>query len=616
MPTAQTPVQPPMERGRPRRAPALCLRVRASSGIRAIKTALLVVGLMAALAVPAQAADGTWNRAIGFGVNPNGTNGEVCTIAAACAAASNGALGGEFNFPEGVATDSAGNIYVADTSNERVQKFDSSGKFVLAFGKNVNLVAGAPNFDICTQVGNCMPGTAGAQPGAFDLPSGVATDAAGNVYVADFRNGRVQEFDSSGNFLRVIGTGGGHGGELNFPEDVVTNAAGNLYVADNGNNRIEKFDSHGNFVLAFGKDVVTGGGTGFEICTVAASCESGVQGTLGGELTEPSAVAVDADGNIYAADSDSHRIEKYDASGNFTGAFGKDVNTADIGTGFEICTVAASCKAGIAGDVAGAFNFPKGVATDAAGNVYVSDLENNRIQKFDSSGHFLRAFGRGVDSAQPGGGFAICTVAANCTPGQAGGLGGELNGLWGIFTDASGNLYVADRGNNRIQEFVDPPQGGGTGGTGGSGGNGGPPATVAPRLTHLAQSHSTWRAGGAGGTGARTKKHPPLGTTFSFTLDQPARVSLSFARSLRGRTVRGRCVVPTKANRHRPACSRRISAATLSIAGHRGVNRLAFRGRVSGSKNLAPGRYTMLVTATNAAGKRSRGQSLGFTIAN
>ena len=502
MPTAQTPVQPPTERGRPRRAPALGPRVRASSGVRAIKTALLVVGLMAALAVPAQAADGTWNRAIGFGVNPNGNNGEVCTIAAACVAGDNGALGGEFNFPEGVATDSAGNIYVADTSNERVQKFDSSGKFVLAFGKNVNLVAGAPNFDICTQVGNCMPGTAGALPGEFDLPRGVAADAAGNVYVADFRNGRLQEFDSSGNFLRVIGSGGGHGGELNFPEDVVTDAAGNLYVADNGNNRIEKFDSHGNFVLAFGKDVVTGGGTGFEICTVAASCKSGVQGTLGGELTEPSAVAVDADGNIYAADSDSHRIEKYDASGNFTGAFGKDVNTADIGTGFEICTVAASCKAGVAGDRAGAFNFPKGVATDAAGNVYVSDLENNRIQKFDSSGHFLRAFGKDVDSTQPGGSFAICTVAANCTPGQAGGLGGELNGLWGIFTDASGNLYVADRGNNRIQEFVDPPQSGGTAEPAGPAGLAAPagraaraaPAARAATAAHRRPSPRGWHA--------------------------------------------------------------------------------------------------------------------------
>ena len=80
-----------------------------------------------------------------------------------------------------------------------------------------------------------MPGTAGSLPGEFDLPRAVAADAAGNVYVADFRNGRIQEFDSSGSFLRVIGTGGGHGGEFNFPEDVATDAAGNLCVADNGN---------------------------------------------------------------------------------------------------------------------------------------------------------------------------------------------------------------------------------------------------------------------------------------------------------------------------------------------------------------------------------------------
>ncbi len=319
-----------------------------------------MAGVVAALAVPAQAADGTWNRAIGFDVNPSGNNSEVCTAATACAAGSDGALGGEFSFPEGVTTDAAGNIYVADTNNNRVQKFDSSGKFLLAFGKNVNLVAGALSFDICTQVGNCMPGTAGSLPGEFDLPTAVAADAAGNVYVADFRNDRIQEFDSSGNFLRVIAAGGGHGGEVGFPEAVVTDAAGNLYVADNGNNRIQKFDSHGNFVLAFGKDVVTGGGTGFEICTVAANCKSGVQGALGGELTEPSAVAVDGEGNIYAADSDNHRIEKYDPSGNFLGAFGKDVNSADIGTGFEICTVAASCKAGVPGAVRRGVQFPEG----------------------------------------------------------------------------------------------------------------------------------------------------------------------------------------------------------------------------------------------------------------
>jgi DNA-binding beta-propeller fold protein YncE len=176
---------------------------------------------------------------------------------AACAAGSNGALGGEFSFPEGVAGDPAGNIYIADTNRNRVQKLDSSGKALLAFGKNVGLVEDAPTFDICTQVGNCVTGTASSLTREFDLPTAVAADAVGDVYVADSRNARIQELDSWGNFLRVIASGGGHAGELNFPEDVVTDAAGSLYVADNGNNRIQKFDSHGNFVLAFGKDVVT-----------------------------------------------------------------------------------------------------------------------------------------------------------------------------------------------------------------------------------------------------------------------------------------------------------------------------------------------------------------------
>ena len=290
--------------------------------------------------------------------------------------------------------------------------------------------------------------------------------------------------------------------------------------------------------------------------------------------------------------------------------------------------MAASCKAGIAGDRAGAFNFPKGIATDGAGNVYVSDLENNRIQKFDSSGHFLRAFGKNVDSAQSGGNFTICTVAANCTPGQAGGLGGELNGPWGISTDASGNLYVADLGNNRIQEFVDPPQGGGTGGTGGTGGsggtggtggaggNGGPPATVAPRLSRLTQSHSTWRERRAPGTRTKATTRTPVGTTFSFTLDQAAHVSLSFTQRLSGRSVKSHCVAVSKANRHRPACTRGRAVAILPVAGHSGVNRLVFQGHVSRSKQLAPGRYTVLITATNTAGQRSRVQSLSFTIAN
>ena len=110
--------------------------------------------------------------------------------------------------------------------------------------------------------------------------------------------------------------------------------------------------------------------------------------------------------------------ESQASSGQFDRAWGKDVDAVTATTGFEICTVAASCQSGSAGGAAGELSAPEGVATDAAGNVYVADLSNNRVEKFDSSGNFLRTWGKDVDSAA-GTGFEICTVAANCQPAKA-----------------------------------------------------------------------------------------------------------------------------------------------------------------------------------------------------
>ncbi|MGB0092655.1 MAG: hypothetical protein WBP81_08995 [Solirubrobacteraceae bacterium] len=93
-------------------------------------------------------------------------------------------------------------------------------------------------------------------------------------------------------------------------------------------------------------------------------------------------------------------------------------------------------------------------------------------------------------------------------------------------------------------------------------------------------------------------------------------MSLAFAQKLNGRKVKARCVAPTRANPHKHACARQVAAAILSIAGHSGTNRLAFQGRISRAKTLKPGRYTLLITATNAAGQRSAPRSLSFTIVN
>jgi hypothetical protein len=131
----------------------------------------------------------------------------------------------------------------------------------------------------------------------------------------------------------------------------------------------------------------------------------------------------------------------------------------------------------------------------------------------------------------------------------------------------------------------------------------------------VTESHSTWRAGNRLATLARAKR-TPVGTRFSFVLDGPARMSLSFVQKAVGRKVKAACVAPTRANRHKRACERQIRAAALLIMGHRGINQLVFQGRVSRSKKLRPGRYTMLITATNVGRQRSAPRSLSFRIVN
>src|SRR6266511_2244444 len=116
------------------------------------------------------------------------------------------------------------------------------------------------------------------------------------------------------------------------------------------------------------------------------------------------------------------------ASGTWDRAWGKDVNGGGV---FGVCTVAAFCLTGMPGGLGGEMNGPAGVATDAGGNVYIADVNNHRIQKFDSSGAWDRAWGKNVDG---GGVFGVCTVAASCLAGTAGGLGGEMNRPTGVAT--------------------------------------------------------------------------------------------------------------------------------------------------------------------------------------
>jgi hypothetical protein len=137
-----------------------------------------------------------------------------------------------------------------------------------------------------------------------------------------------------------------------------------------------------------------------------------------------------------------------------------------------------------------------------------------------------------------------------------------------------------------------------------------------PIVGPFAQSHASWRLGGKLAMASKAKKgpRPPLGTTFSFSLDQAANVELSFSRLAPGRKVRGACVAPSAKNKARAHCQRTLPQGALPVAGHLGSNAVAFQGRISAAKKLKPGLHTVTIAATNSFGEVSLPRALRFRI--
>jgi PKD repeat protein len=138
------------------------------------------------------------------------------------------------------------------------------------------------------------------------------------------------------------------------------------------------------------------------------------------------------------------------------------------------------------------------------------------------------------------------------------------------------------------------------------------PATLA--LTHVSQAHRRWREGAKHATIARKPKRAPVGTSFSFTVNETARVGFAFTQTVSGRKVSGKCQPSTKHNHGDPRCRRTITRATPTYTTTTGRHQLAFQGQTSKHKRLPPGAYTLTLTATNASGRRSRPHTLRFTI--
>jgi hypothetical protein len=399
-------------------------------------------------------------------VGTNSSLGFTCTAATCTGVKITGSDDGQFLQPNGIAVDSTGNVYVADSGNNRVDKFSSNGSFVGWAGG-------------CTSGGNCLNGVSvgftcttaecglpvsGSDNGQFSGPQGVGVDSTGNVYVADSGNSRVEKFSSTGTFLVSFGSSGNGDGEFQSPIAVAIDSYGNVYVGDSGNNRVDKFSSNGSFVgwaggCTGGSSCNLGASLGFT-CT-AVTCGASVYGSGDGQFDGSSGVGVDSSGDVYAADAGNNRVQKFSSNGSFVGWAGmctSGVNCDSVdqhSLGFT-CT-ATTCSKSTFGSGDGQFFQPDGIAVDSFGNVYVVDFNNNRVVKF-AGGLFVGWAGlctSGVDCDsvnQHSLGFTCTTATCFGLTFDSG--DGQFNFPAYVAVDSSGNVYVSDTANNRVQLFL------------------------------------------------------------------------------------------------------------------------------------------------------------------
>lgn len=379
------------------------------------------------------------------------------------------------HLPQDVATDAAGNVYVADTYNHRVRRVSTTGTITTVAGN------GTSGFS----------GDGGAATSAqLRFPEGVWVDPTGNLYIADSGNHRVRLVTTAGTISTVAGTGtagfSGNGGpataaRLNDPKDITTDTAGNLYIADNENHRIRK--------------VTTGG-------TISTYAGNGVEGYAGdgaaataARLNDPTGVAINTtSGVLYIGDTDNNRIRQVSASGTITTYVGDgtagDLNHGQLSkskinsparivyasglymadtdnqkikfvtTGDSISTIAGSGVRGFAGDGGAAtsalLNEPTGVAVSGS-TPYIADSQNHRVRRRVAAGTISTYAGK----SHFGGDGGPATDAA-------------LNRPFGLATDNAGNVFIADTENHRVRRLsggtITTLGGSGTAGFSGDGG--------------------------------------------------------------------------------------------------------------------------------------------------
>jgi uncharacterized protein (TIGR03437 family) len=399
-------------------------------------------------------------------VSPDGI---ISTVAGSGVRGSSGdggpATAASLNEPNGVALDSGGNLYIADTANHRIRKVTPGGIISTVAGtgrpgligdggpatqasleKPYDVAVGpsgilyiadtynhairrvSPEGVLSTIAGVGFFGFSGdggpAVDAALQFPEGVHVDAGGNVYISDTQNHRIRRIGANGIITTIAGSGptgfdaGGFQGDggpatralLNGPQKAVVDAAGNLYIADFFNRRVRRVAPDGTISTFAGNGIGSFFGDG------GPATSASIDGPFG--------VALDGRGNLFVADTLNQRIRRVAADGTIT-------------------TVAGNGEAGFSGDngpaTQAAFSLPAGVAVDAAGNLYVADVNNGRIRKVTPAGIITTVAGNGGLDLGGDGGPATRT---------------SLFAPFGVAVDASNNLYIAEAAAGRIRRVA------------------------------------------------------------------------------------------------------------------------------------------------------------------
>ncbi len=312
------------------------------------------------------------------------------------------ATSAEINNPTGIAFDGSGNLYLSDYNNNRIRKVNAQGV-------------------ITTFAGNGTMGYSGdggqANNASLSLPSTIVFDAIGNAYVVDAGNNCIRKISTTGVITTVAGNGtSGYTGDgglatmatLDFPCGIVFDQSGNMYIADRNNNVVRKVSTTGVISTFAGTGVFGFGGDGGTATSAL--------------LANPNGVDFDKLGNLYIADKYNNRIRK--------------INSLGI-----ISTVAGIGTSGSTGDGGQAslaeFDNPFGVTFDQAGNYYVSDFNNNKIRKINTSGVISTYVGNGIGGYGGDGGLAHLAQIFNPEK---------------VTFDAMGNLYIPDAVNQRVRK--------------------------------------------------------------------------------------------------------------------------------------------------------------------